>query len=133
MTHRIQEGIQTRIRTPWFIRKALYLLGLVLGLVLVATGIADGALVDKHLDQIVSVIYGLLSAGIGGMAAAKTGPHSDETRPRPVIDVEQLVDTIGDVVTEKITEIPALQAPTPVSPSDGARDLLAELRRRTQS
>lgn len=96
MTHRKIQSPKPRavIGTPWFIRKAIYAVVTIVGLVAVVLGWAQPDQVDQWVAQ-----AGSLAAIIGGgMAAMNTGRESDEKpvgvdvataptpEPRPVYD-----------------------------------------------
>lgn len=68
------KGRTSAVGTPWFIRQAIYLVTLVVGLVAVVFGIASPGDVDAVLSQVASVAAVLG----GGLAAANTGRESDE-------------------------------------------------------
>lgn len=78
MTHRIPAQApkpRAVIGTPWFIRKAVYLIVGVVGLVAVAFGLVSPEQADSWMAQ-----AGSLAAVLGGfMSAAYTGPASDKT------------------------------------------------------
>ena len=75
MTHRnIAPKPRAVIGTPWFIRKVIYVVTAIVGLVAVALGFVQPGQVDQWLTQ-----AGSLAAVIGGlMAAMNTGWESDE-------------------------------------------------------
>ena len=75
MTHRnIAPKPRAVIGTPWFIRKVIYVVTAIVGLVAVALGFVQPGQVDQWLAQIPAI-----AAVIGGlMGAMNTGRESDE-------------------------------------------------------
>ena len=70
------------IGTPWFIRKAIYLVVTVVGLVAVVLGWVTPGDVDAWLTQV-----GSLAAVVGGgMAAMNTGRASDKSPAQEIAD-----------------------------------------------
>lgn len=87
------------IGTPWFIRKAVYVIVTIVGLVCVLLGVVQPDQVDNWVAQasMIAAQLGPLAAVIGGgMAAMNTGWESDEKpvgvdaaaapAPRPTYD-----------------------------------------------
>ena len=83
MSHRLNNAPKPRavIGTPWFVRKAVYVVVTIGGLVAVAFGLASPDQVDSWTAQassIVAQLVPLLTVIGGGMAALNTGWESDE-------------------------------------------------------
>ena len=77
MTHRAPRSPKPRavIGSPWFVRKAVYLIVGLVGLIAVAFGIVSPEQADSWLAQAAS-----LGAALGGFyAGVNTGPASDES------------------------------------------------------
>lgn len=69
------------IGTPWAIRKAVYALTLIAGILAVTFGLVDQATADTwttYAGQISSALVGLLAVVGGGLATVNTGPESDD-------------------------------------------------------
>lgn len=76
----------------WLIRRVIYAVGFIAGIVVVLMGKADIGTVDgwsKYLDQ----LAGLVTVVASGLAVVKTGPASDDS---PV--VVEARDVIGRVI-----------------------------------
>lgn len=102
MSHRLNNSPSPRavIGTPWFIRKAVYAVVTIIGLVAVVMGWADPGQVDGWADQLSTVLaqLGPLAAIIGGLVAGvHTGPASDKSPAEEIAG-----------------NLPAAPAPTPV-------------------
>lgn len=83
MSHRKIDAPKPRavIGSPWYVRKAAYVIVTIGGLVAVAFGLASPDQVDSWIAQassIVTQIIPLLTVIGGGMAALNTGRESDE-------------------------------------------------------
>ena len=82
MTNINQRAPRAVIGTPWFIRKAIYLVVTVVGLVAVVLGWVTPGDVDMWLSQ-----AGSLAAVVGGgMAAVSTGRASDKSPAEEIAD-----------------------------------------------
>lgn len=90
MTHRANTTTpRAVIGTPWFIRKAVYVIVTIIGLVCVLLGVAQPDQVDGWLDQVslIAAQLGPLAAVIGGgMAAMNTGAASDKSPAQEIAD-----------------------------------------------
>ena len=101
MTHRTStQKPRAIVGTPWFIRKAIYVVVGLVGLVAVAFGIVSPEQADGWLAQ-----AGSLAAVLGGfLAGANTGRASDETpaqemariNPQPVPPAFDSYDALRD-------------------------------------
>lgn len=85
------------IGTPWFLRKAIYLIVTLIGLVAVVMGWVAPGDVDEWLTQV-----GSLAAVVGGgMAAMNTGKASDETPAEEIArtnpETAAPVETLDDI------------------------------------
>lgn len=90
MTHRAYSNPKPRavIGSPWFVRKAVYLIVGLVGLVAVAFGIVSPEQADSWLAQ-----AGSLAAVLGGfLAGVNTGPASDES---PAAEIARTVGAGG--------------------------------------
>lgn len=83
MTHRAETTTpRAVIGSPWWIRKAVYVVATIIGLVAVVLGWATPGDVDMWLTQL-----GPLAAVIGGgMAAMNTGAASDKSPAQEIAD-----------------------------------------------
>lgn len=83
MTHHVETATpRAVIGTPWFIRKAVYVIATVIGLVAVVLGWATPGDVDSWLHQaslIAEQLVPLAAIIGGGMAAMNTGEASDKS------------------------------------------------------
>ena len=90
MTHRAETTTpRAVIGTPWFIRKAVYVIVTIIGLVCVLLGVAQPDQVDNWLHQasLIAAQLGPLAAVIGGgMAAMNTGAASDKSPAQEIAD-----------------------------------------------
>lgn len=90
MTHRVNTTTpRAVIGTPWFIRKAVYVIVTIIGLVCVLLGVAQPDQVDTWLHQasLIAEQLGPLAAVIGGgMAAMNTGRASDKSPAEEIAD-----------------------------------------------
>lgn len=90
MTHRVDTTTpRAVIGTPWFIRKTIYVVVTIIGLVCVLLGVAQPDQVDGWLDQVslIAAQLGPLAAVIGGgMAAMNTGAASDKSPAQEIAD-----------------------------------------------
>lgn len=90
MTHRANTTTpRAVIGTPWFIRKAVYVIVTIIGLVCVLLGVAQPDQVDTWLHQasLIAAQLGPLAAVIGGgMAAMNTGAASDKSPAQEIAD-----------------------------------------------
>lgn len=91
MTHRLKTSPKPRaiVASPWYIRKAVYVVVMIVGLVAVAFGWAEPDQVDGWVDQLSTVLaqLGPLAAIIGGLVAGvHTGPASDKSPAEEIAD-----------------------------------------------
>lgn len=91
MTHRLNKAPSPRsvIGTPWFLRKAVYVVVTIVGLVAVVFGWAEPDQVDGWSSQLSTVLaqLGPLAAIIGGLVAGvHTGPASDKSPAEEIAD-----------------------------------------------
>lgn len=69
------------IGSSWAVRKTVYALTLIAGVLAVAFGLVDQATADTwttYAGQIASAVVGVLAVLGGGLATVNTGPESDE-------------------------------------------------------
>lgn len=90
MTHRAETTTpRAVIGSPWWIRKAVYVIVTIIGLVAVVLGWATPGDVDNWLHQasLIAAQLGPLAAVIGGgMAAMNTGAASDKSPAQEIAD-----------------------------------------------
>lgn len=91
MSHRLKSAPKPRaiVASPWYIRKAVYVVVMIVGLVAVAFGWAQPDQVDSWGSQVSVVLeqLGPLAAIIGGlMAGVHTGPASDKSPAEEIAD-----------------------------------------------
>lgn len=137
--------------SAWVVRRVVYLVGALIGAGLVASGRMTQEQVDGWLPAFVE-LGGALSALGFALAAWRTGPESDNSRP--VIPAEVVEDVLGAVehIVDRVVDAerpgsapsrpgtaPTAPEPGPVAPVEGdevstpengvdAPDLLAYLR-----
>lgn len=87
--------MNNRMLSPWWVRKAIYVVATIIGLALVALNIIDPASVDNVATTLTPLVS-MLVAGIGGLAAFKTGADSDNARP--VADFEDVAEAVREAV-----------------------------------
>lgn len=78
----------------WLIRRVIYAVGFIAGIIVVLMGKADVGTVDgweKYLDQ----LAGLVTVVASGLAAVKTGPESDNSPV--VVNAEDVVDKVTGI------------------------------------
>lgn len=109
----------------WAARRAAYLVGVAVGVGLIASGRATQEQVDGWLPLVVEVLGALTSLGFA-FAASRTGPHSDDSRPVVQIeDVEPLLDAVDAALQyaqtgagrHRAPEVPPAPVVPPVAPT----------------
>ncbi|WP_297451643.1 hypothetical protein [uncultured Corynebacterium sp.] len=127
----------------WLIRRSIYAIGFVAGIILVVTGKSDAETVDgwgHYLDQLAGIVTAIAS----GLATVKTGPASDNA---PVVvpaedvaghaaNIREATRYLTDLTQEieKNTREVINRAPAPVTtPSSTGTPLDAALRDDSQS
>lgn len=91
MTHHLKSAPKPRavIGSPWYIRKTVYVVVTIVGLVAVAFGWAQPDQVDGWVSQASTILsqIGPLAAVIGGLVAGvHTGPASDKSPAEEIAD-----------------------------------------------
>ena len=89
------QALNDKETRSWVIRRIVYLVGAVAGLVVVALGRGSIDDVESWAPTIEQII-GMITAITNGIAAAKTGPDSDNRRP--VVPAEHLVEVVDRIV-----------------------------------
>lgn len=99
---------------PWVARRVVYLVGLVVGLVLVYSGRATQEQVDGWIPAVVEVGGYVVSLGFG-LATWRTGPDSDNSVP-VVVDGAAKVDVLlrnVDGLIDVLQRLPVAPVPVP--------------------
>ena len=109
----------------WVARRVAYLVGVAVGVGLIASGRATQEQVDGWLPLVVEVLGALTSVGFA-FAASRTGPHSDDSRPvLQIEDVEPLLDAVDAALQyaqtggglHRAPEVPPAPVEPPVPPT----------------
>lgn len=95
--------IRSNIMEPWWIRKAVYTVAAIIGLALTAFNIVEPATVDAWATQLTPLVS-VLIAGVGGLAAMKTGENSDDTRP--LVDADEITARVDEVAARLDALVP---------------------------
>lgn len=98
----------------WVARRVVYLVGLVVGLVLVYSGRATQEQVDGLIPVVVEVGGYVVSLGFG-LATWRTGPNSDNSTP-VVVDGEAKVDMLLRNVEGLIDALQRVRVPSEPEP-----------------
>ena len=114
----------------WVARRVAYLVGVAVGVGLIASGRATQEQVDGWLPLVVEVLGALTSLGFA-FAASRTGPHSDDSRPvLQIEDVEPLLDALdaalqyaqtggGRHLAPEVPPAPVVPPAAPTGPETG--------------